>query len=108
MSSKSNTNFRPVETGTSFNLAQLNSEQDQKRKDLISQIEEDLNGKVITYFANFGHPLGIIHGEDVMLFEEALRTIGKTKRLILIMESPGGHPDAAEKIIMLCNSKNQT
>lgn len=88
-----------------FNLATLNAEDDIKRKKLIMSLETTLNGRVITYFANFQHPLGIIHGEDIMLFEEILKVVNNTENLYLIINSPGGYPDVAEKMIMLCRAR---
>ncbi|UZE93917.1 MAG: hypothetical protein IB618_04125 [Candidatus Pacearchaeota archaeon] len=106
MSQKSSSNSQQVKTTkTSFNLGQLDKEQNLKRKELILDIEKQLKGKVIIYFANFTHPFGIISGEDIMLFEETLASIGKTERLFLIINSPGGYPDAAEKMIMLCRAR---
>lgn len=105
MPKKSPSPFQQPQRDITFNIAQLDLEQDVKRKELVKSIEDILKGRVITYFANFPHPFGIIHNEDIMLFEEILRSVGKTENLFLIINSPGGLPDVAEKMIILCRSR---
>lgn len=72
------------------------------RQDLIKKIQKKNKSKVITYTSNFNHPAAGIMGDDIVPFAEALSSIGQTERIDLMINSPGGDPDSAEKIIKIC------
>lgn len=78
-----------------------------KRQELIGEIEEMLGGKLIVYVASFVHPDSTINHDDILPFADILHSIGNTKKLYLMIHSPGGDPDTAEKIIKMCRQHCQ-
>ncbi len=54
--------------------------------------------RVLSYMSRFDHPAGNIIGDDAILFREALKQLEYPKTLVLIIHSPGGVIEAAEKI----------
>jgi len=87
-------------------IASVENEQNEKRKELIKQIEDLLDGAtVVAYVANFNHPLGLIYNEDVILYEDLLRSCKKSDTLYLIINSPGGLADVAEKMIIASRAR---
>lgn len=77
------------------------------RQQLIKQIQSKLQppGKLITYTANPGHPFGLIMGQDALLFEDLLRSVSDTNVGYLMLTSPGGDPNAAEKLLIMCRER---
>lgn len=77
------------------------------RQQLIKKIQSKLQpaGKLITYTANPGHPFGLIMGQDALLFEDLHRSISDTKVGYLMLTSPGGDPNAAEKLLIMCRER---
>ncbi len=83
----------------------LNENDHITRKKLIKLIEDELNGKVICYFANPEHPYAAINNDDVIPFEDLLRSTGDSKKGILILNSSGGSGNAAEKLLSMCRER---
>ena len=83
----------------------LNENDHPTRKNLIKLIEDKLDGKVICYFANPEHPYATISNDDVILFEDLLRSTGDSKKGILILNSSGGNGNAAEKLLSMCRER---
>ena len=75
------------------------------RLKLINRIEEELGGRVISYLENPNHPLSFIQSDDIIPFEDALRTIGDTKKGFLILNSSGGDGNTAEKLLFMCRER---
>ncbi|MCK4615064.1 MAG: hypothetical protein KAU14_09695 [Thermoplasmata archaeon] len=71
-----------------------------KRK--IKNIEKITGRKLIVYITNSQAPFGMITRADVFGFEDILSSIDHTKKGDLLINSPGGEPDAAEKILIMC------
>lgn len=71
------------------------------RRRIIEAIERRTNSKVIAYTAAFDNPLSGISGQDIIPYEDMLTSIGNTETISLILHSPGGDPNAAEKIIKM-------
>ncbi len=83
----------------------LNENDHTTRKRLIKLIEGKLDGKVICYFANPEHPYASIVNDDVIPFEDLLRSTGDSKKGILILNSSGGSGNAAEKLLSMCRER---
>jgi ATP-dependent protease ClpP protease subunit len=76
-----------------------------RRKPLIQNLQKLLNAKVITYFASLYHPVPMIMNQDIPLFEDLLRSTGKADEGYLIINSPGGDGNVAEKMITMCRQR---
>lgn len=74
------------------------------RQQLIKEIQPSLNGDLIIYTANSSHPFSFIMQQDVLLFEDLLST-STSKVGYLMLTSPGGDPNAAEKLIIMCRER---
>lgn len=76
------------------------------RDKLIREIEKDLGDVAfITYTANLNHPGSSIMLQDAVLFEDLLRSVSDKKKGILMLTSPGGDPNAAEKLMQMCRKR---
>lgn len=76
------------------------------RQDLIKKIEQQPEFKdfrVILYFTSFIYPV-MIDDTDVDIIEGILQKTDKSKKLCVILNSPGGDGLAAERIIKVCRS----
>ncbi|NTV41180.1 MAG: hypothetical protein HGA61_02810 [Candidatus Moranbacteria bacterium] len=75
------------------------------RKDLLMQwSNKNENRNVISYFGSFNLPGSMIDDRDRDVFEEILSNMDTSKGLDLILNSPGGLPLAAERIIQVCRA----
>jgi hypothetical protein len=77
----------------------------QHRQRLIKKAQEILGGKLITYTANPNHPFATIMQPDAVLFEDLLRSVADSKKGYLMLTSPGGDPNAAEKLLIMCRER---
>lgn len=71
---------------------------------IIDRLEDLLDRTVVLYVANPGHPGAHIQDHDVNIFESTLRSVDLDKydeKVDLILDSPGGMPYAAEKIVRI-------
>lgn len=76
-----------------------------KRQEIIRSIQDKQpESKVVTYTALFGHPAASIDANDTRPFDDLLRSLGKVKRLILMIQSAGGSAESAKKIVSLCRT----
>jgi len=75
------------------------------RQALIKRIQEKLDTKLIVYTANPNHPVPGIMIHDVPLFEDLLRSVAQSTKGCLMMNSPGGDANAAEKLLMMCRQR---
>lgn len=73
---------------------------------LIRKIQRQTNRKLLTYCGLFAHPGGIITNEDAESIESILRScdLSKFQGLDLMINSPGGMPEAAGDIIRVCKT----
>jgi ATP-dependent protease ClpP protease subunit len=73
------------------------------RQQLIEHIQNKTQRELIVYIANIRHPGGAIDQSDVLAFGDLLQ--GKAgSDLDLLLQSPGGSIDVAEKIIYMCRN----
>lgn len=75
------------------------------RQSLIKRIQERLGTKLIVYTANPNHPVPGIIIHDVPLFEDLLRSVAGSSKGCLMLNSPGGDANAAEKLLMMCRQR---
>lgn len=79
----------------------------EKRQALIQSIEEHLsselgeNTRVITYLSKDS-----MIADDVKAFEDMLQSVGTPKNLFLFINSPGGDPETAQRIIHMCRERS--
>lgn len=72
------------------------------RKPLYQDLEKYFEGKqVVTFFTSFRFPV-MIEDNDADMIEEVLLNLDMSKGLVLFLNSPGGSPLAAERIIRIC------
>ncbi|MBI2846353.1 MAG: hypothetical protein HYX82_00570 [Chloroflexi bacterium] len=74
------------------------------RQNLIKEIETETKRKLISYVASFDHPGGSIDKSDVLSFGDLLHGM-KSQHIDLLLHSPGGDIDVAEKIVYMCWSR---
>lgn len=75
------------------------------RQEIIKRIQDRLNTKLIVYTANPTHPVPGIMMHDVLLFEDLLRSVAQSTKGCLMLNSPGGDANAAEKLLMMCRQR---
>lgn len=71
------------------------------RQVLIKEIQKITGRKLIIYLSNPTHPFAMLTKEDIPLFEELVRTVSNDEGVDLLINSPGGDPNTAEKILMM-------
>lgn len=77
------------------------------RQELIKKIELETGRTLIVYVANLSHPGGIISRDDIAPFGDLLE--GKENiDLDLLLQSPGGDIDKAEKIVYMCRNRSKS
>lgn len=92
-----------------FGLRLLDSIQNEGsvHHELVRKIEEITKRNLVCYICNFPHPAGSISSEDAGFIEMVLKSIDLSKydkKLDLLIHSPGGDPNGAERIIHTCRS----
>ena len=75
------------------------------RQELIKKIQSELGGSLIIYTANPGHPFGLVMSQDTLPFEDILRSLPDQNHGYLMLTSPGGDPNAAEKLLFMCRKR---
>jgi len=75
------------------------------RQELIRKIQRKLSGNLLTYTCNPGHPFAVVMSQDALLFEDLLRSASDRHVGYLMLTSPGGDPNAAEKLIVMCRKR---
>jgi ATP-dependent protease ClpP protease subunit len=73
------------------------------RQHLIGQLERVMDAKVVTFFTTFTGA-GMISNEDAEMLESILSFEQDNRRLVLVLNSPGGQGLAAERIVNVCRS----
>jgi ClpP class serine protease len=79
----------------------------QHRKPIIKRIQKKLKAKVITYVASPYHPIPAMMIQDIPFVEEMLRTASRADEGYMVLNSPGGDANTAEKILMMCRQRFQ-
>ena len=76
-------------------------------REIIRQIERLTKRNLVCYVANPGHPGGALQDHDPDLLENILRSLKLqlyNNKLDLLVNSPGGFPYAAGKMVKVCKS----
>jgi len=71
------------------------------RKPIFERLQNKLDGKVIAYTASSFHPFPEIMIQDVPLVEDLLRSTAGADVGYLIINSPGGDGNVAEKLLLM-------
>jgi len=77
------------------------------RRQLIKGIQDTTNRELIVYVANLQHPGGGIDRNDILAFGDLLQDKAG-KDIDLLLQSPGGDIDIAEKIIYMCRDRTKS
>src|SRR6266568_2473114 len=80
-------------------------------KPLIRDIEAVTGRSLVAYVSNFGHPGGAMMPADLETFEGTFRSLNlqaEKDDLDLLIESPGGTPDAAELLVRTCRTYSKS
>lgn len=76
------------------------------RQKLIKEIQKLRGGRKLTlYIANPRSSRAMINREDIIAFEDIIRTISNRDEVDLLINSPGGDPAVAEEIIISYRNK---
>jgi hypothetical protein len=75
------------------------------RKPIIQRLEKKLNGRVIVYTASAFHLFPEIMIQDIPLFEDLLRSVAGADVGYLVINSPGGDANVAEKLLLMCRQR---
>lgn len=78
------------------------SQDHELRVPLLQEIGEHFQATVVSFFATHGHWQGSLNDSDATMLKDLLVSIGKTSNILLIIDSPGGDPHSAERIIKTC------
>lgn len=74
------------------------------RRPLFTKVSRALQGRaVVTFFTSFRHPVQI-DDDDCDMLQSVLQETDLSKGLVLMVNSPGGDPLAAERIVNICRS----
>jgi len=85
-------------------VAQETSQAWERRKELITKIENKLKGKVVVYFSSFLDESAMMSDKDAEMIESLLAVEHSGGKVILILNSAGGSGLAAERIVNVCRS----
>jgi hypothetical protein len=77
------------------------------RAHLFKRIEELLGRPVVTFFTSFFFPVSV-EDDDADMLEDTLRALDCSKGVALVISTPGGDGEAAERIINLFRSYSGT
>ncbi len=80
-------------------------------KGIVREIEELTKRTLVAYVANIGHPGGALVPADMETIEGILRSLDlkpDKDDLDLLIESPGGTPDAAERLVRICRTYSKS
>lgn len=72
-----------------------------KRQELIRKIQEVTGRRLVVYTASMSHPMSGIMQLDAPLFEDCMR-VCEGHKADLMINSPGGDANAAEKLLKMC------
>lgn len=74
------------------------------RRSFIEQIQKLTKRRLLVYIGVHDHPHGMLTGDDALGIEELLHGM-KQEQIDLLLDSPGGDADAAEKLVYLCRER---
>jgi len=74
----------------------------QNRQQIIRDIEQRTSRRMLVYVANIDHRASFLNPDDVVPLGDALSQMGKVDNLDLILHTPGGSGETAEKVVEVC------
>lgn len=89
---------------TEATLPRILHENDNQRKELVRKIQNRTGTKLIVYTANPNFSPNFIDQNDIRFVNDLLQSTGDVERLDLMLNSPGGEPETAEKIAIMCRA----
>lgn len=81
------------------------NEKGNQRNLIIKDIEKNTRRTLICYISNFNHPAGGIQSDDIMAFEDLIKTVKKPGKVDLLISSPGGELTTTEKMLFMCRER---
>lgn len=72
------------------------------RRRLIRQLEQRTNARAVLYVGNIRHAAASMNLQDAVFLENVLKQAGPIENLDLIVNSPGGSGEAADKVLHVC------
>jgi hypothetical protein len=78
-----------------------------ERQEFIKEIEKVTGRRILIYIANLSHPDSAITREDIAPFHEIVASLDDNSDVDLMIESPGGDPNAAETLVHTLLSKTK-
>jgi ATP-dependent protease ClpP protease subunit len=75
------------------------------RQSIIRAIEDNTKRRLIIYYANIQHLASGISAVDVAPFHELVMDCDQDSDIDLILQTPGGDADAAEKLVIMLRSR---
>lgn len=75
------------------------------RQHIIREIEELTGRRLIVYFGNIVHPASSIAPTDVTPFQDLLLDCPANSNIDLLLQTPGGDVDAAEKLVYMLRER---
>jgi Serine dehydrogenase proteinase len=78
-----------------------------ERQALMRELEKKTGRRILVYMANLTHPDSAITREDIAPFYEIVSSLEDQCDVDLIIESPGGDPNAAETLVHTLFSKTR-
>jgi len=72
------------------------------RQSLLAVMEKLTGAKAVLYVANIRHPAASMNLQDAVFLENILKQLEPIENLDLIVNSPGGHGEAADKVLHIC------
>ncbi|WP_124728176.1 SDH family Clp fold serine proteinase [Staphylospora marina] len=70
-----------------------------ERQEFIREMEKATGRRILVYIANLSHPESAILREDIAPFCEIVASLDENSDVDLLLESPGGDPNAAETLV---------
>jgi hypothetical protein len=83
-------------------MVSLINERDVARRRLLKRIEKLTGSRVIAYLANPNASPNFIDHNDPVFLNDLLENIGDAEVLDVIIDSPGGEANVAEKLAIMC------
>lgn len=97
----------PVSKGFAIDLMDTINNEGNIYQELVERVEQIRKRNLICYFSFAAHPAGAIDEHDTVVLENILKSLDLHRfdgGLDLLINSPGGDPNAAEQIILTCRS----
>src|SRR3989344_5357819 len=72
------------------------------RQELMQKLEEKTKRHLVVYVSSFAnHPAALVNDGDAEIIENIMRAYGRIENLDLLIHSPGGFAESAERIIQV-------